>query len=349
LNKKGVMSGVQARERLDSHKLIEEFMILANVAAAEALEAKNAPCIYRIHDQPDSDRIDSASNFLEGFGINLARGNVPKPDVLNSILSKVKDEDHAHLVNEVILRSQSQAVYSPDNCGHYGLALTKYAHFTSPIRRYADLIVHRSLIRAYDLGEGGLTDEESVKIGEIADHISKTERNSMEAERSAVDRFTASYLETRKNQEFSGRISGVTNFGLFVRLDENGADGLVPIRSLPDDYYVHEEKAHALIGRRTGRIFRLCAPVRVMIREADRLTGSCVLEVIDAQKGADIPGFIGPEEMFRPTEKPTRSAGKRPTNRVKGAKITANASKKAPAQRRRKQPPRNIGRSDLKT
>lgn len=295
IDETGTMTGVSLRARYDAHKMIEEFMILANVAAAEALEAKNAPCIYRIHDQPDSERIDNASNFLEGFGLNLAKGNVPKPSVLNSLLKKVEGEDHAHLVNEVILRSQSQAVYSPDNVGHYGLALRKYAHFTSPIRRYADLIVHRSLIRAYGLGEGELTDEESVTIADIADHISKTERNSMEAERSAVDRFTASYLETRGHQEFTGRISGVTNFGLFIRLDENGADGLVPIRSLPKDYYEHNEKAHALIGKRTGRIFRLCAPVKIMIKEADRLTGSCILELVDGERGADIPGFKGSE------------------------------------------------------
>lgn len=306
IDEQGTMTGVALRERFDAHKLIEEFMILANVAAAEALEAKKAPCIYRIHDQPSSERLDSARMFLEGFGLNLAKGNVPKAKVLNSLLDKVKGEDHAHLVNEVVLRSQSQAVYSPDNIGHYGLALTRYAHFTSPIRRYADLIVHRSLIRAYNLGEGGLTKEEEVTLEEIADHISKTERVSMEAERSAVDRFTASYLETRIGAQFSGRISGVTRFGLFVRLLENGADGLVPIRTLPDDYYVHDEAAHALIGRKSRRVFRLCAPVRVTIKEADRLTGSTILNLIDGHAGADIPGFVGPEISHRPSGKPGR-------------------------------------------
>ena len=328
IDETGTMTGVSLRVRLDTHKMIEEFMILANVAAAEALEAKSAPCIYRIHDKPDGDRIDNASNFLEGFGIKLAKGNVPKPEVLNSILKKVEGADHAHLVNEIILRSQSQAVYSPDNVGHFGLALQKYAHFTSPIRRYADLIVHRSIIRAYNLGEGGLTDTETVTIGEIADHISKTERNSMEAERSAVDRFTASYLETRVAHEFTGRISGVTNFGLFVRLDENGADGLVPIRSLPNDYYEHVEKAHALIGKRTGRIFRLCAPVTVAIREADRLTGSCVLQIVNAEKGADIEGFVGPEIMMRPSRKPNSSGRDKPFQTQKGRKDDGKRFKK---------------------
>jgi len=324
----GTMTGVSLRERFDAHKMIEEFMILANVAAAEALESKNAPCIYRVHEQPDSERIDTASSFLEGFGINLAKGNVPKPDILNSILKKVDGEDHAHLVHEVILRAQSRAVYSPDNMGHYGLALNKYAHFTSPIRRYADLIVHRSLIAAYGLGEGGLNDTQAVQIDEIADHITQTERNSMEAERSAVDRFTASYLETRGGQEFTGRISGVTHFGLFVRLDENGADGLVPIKTLPDDFYEHVEAAHALIGKRTGRIFRLCAPIKVTIREADRLTGSCILQVVDAHKGADIPGFIGAEEMFRPNRKPNASGRDKPYQTKKGRKDDGKRFKK---------------------
>jgi ribonuclease R len=186
------------------------------------------------------------------------------------------------------------------------------------------------------LGEGGLRKEEAVQLAEMADHISKTERNSMEAERSAVDRFTASYLETRGGQEFTGRISGVTSFGLFVRLDENGADGLVPIKSLGDDYYEHNEKAHALIGKRKGKVFRLCAPVRVIIKEADRLTGSCILQIVDAHKGADIPGFIGPEEMFRPTEKPTRSGRQKPYQTKKGRKDDGKRFKKGPSAKKKK-------------
>jgi ribonuclease R len=234
--------------------------------------------------------------------------------------------DYAHLVNEIILRSQSQAVYSPDNIGHYGLALDKYAHFTSPIRRYADLIVHRSLITAYKLGEGGLTKEEDILIGDISDQISKTERNSMEAERSAVDRFTASYLESRMMSEFSGRISGVTKFGLFVRLDENGADGLVPIRSLPDDFYIHHEQTHALIGRRTKRVFRLCAPVRVRIREADRLTGSTILDIVNPEMGADIPGFIAPEAQIMDGRK--NGGRNKPFQSQKGRKDNGKKFKK---------------------
>ncbi len=285
----GNMTGVKNRARYESHKLIEEFMILANVAAASALEAKRAPCVYRIHDRPKQEKLDSAREFVETFGLSLPKGGVTKPEQINFLLKKAAEMEYSHLISEVILRTQSQAVYSPDNIGHFGLALTKYAHFTSPIRRYADLLVHRSLIRAYGLGDDGLNDEEAATLESSAEHISQTERTSMEAERGAVDRFTATWLASRIGQNFSGKINGVTRFGLFVTLDENGADGLVPMRSLSNDFYVHDEKQHALVGRRTGRVYRLGAPVMVRIVEADGLTGSSVFEIVGGA-GADLPG-----------------------------------------------------------
>jgi ribonuclease R len=195
------------------------------------------------------------------------------------------------MISEIILRCQAQAVYHPENIGHFGLALDKYAHFTSPIRRYADLIVHRSLIKAYDLGEGELSEVETVKMFEIADHISATERTSAESERNAVDRFTAAYLKDKIGMEFIGRISGVTRFGLFIKLKDTGADGLVPIRSLPSDYYVHDEANHALVGKRTGRVFRLGAPVLVSILEADPITASTVFELVNGEEGAEVAGY----------------------------------------------------------
>lgn len=289
IDENGNMTGVTNRVRYDSHKLIEEFMILANVATAQALEAKKAPCVYRIHDRPKQEKLDSAREFVETFGLSLPKGGVAKPAQINHLLTKAAEMPYSHLISEVILRCQSQAVYSPENIGHFGLALTRYAHFTSPIRRYADLIVHRSLIRAYGLGDGGLDQEESVTLEERAAHISQTERTSMEAERAAVDRFTATWLANRIGETFGGKINGVTRFGLFVTLDENGADGLVPMRSLGGDFFVHEEKQHALIGRRTGRIYRLGAPVRVRIAEADPLTGSSVFELV-GDESADLSG-----------------------------------------------------------
>ncbi len=315
---KNEMAGVAVRERLDAHRLIEEFMILANVAAASALEDKKAPCIYRIHDRPTGDKLMSARSFLEAFGLNLPKEGVSAPKQLNHILLKAKEMKTGFLINEVILRSQAQAVYDPDNIGHFGLALEKYAHFTSPIRRYADLVVHRSLIKAYDLGEGGLSDVEAVKLEEIAQHISMTERASAEAERNAVDRFTASYLKDRIGAQFPGRIGGVTRFGLFVKLEQTGSDGLVPIRTLPSDYYIHDESQHALIGRRTGRIFRLGAPVLVRLVEADPLTGSTLFELINGEAGADIDGYKSkhpvsygePGRGDRGSRPPKRNSGK---------------------------------------
>lgn len=290
IDKNGMMTGVKNRARYDSHKLIEEFMILANVAAAQALELRKASCVYRVHDRPSLEKLNAVREFIESFELSLPKGQVTRPAQINSILQKAKELPFSQLISQVILRSQSQAVYSPENIGHFGLALQKYAHFTSPIRRYADLLVHRSLIRAFDLGPGGLTDEEEATLEEKSEHISQTERTSAEAERASVDRFTAQWMSERIGAEFPGRINGVTRFGLFVTLDENGADGLVPIRSLPDDYYIHDEEQHALIGRKSRRIYRLGAALTVKITEADGLTGSSVFNVVGTD-GADIPGI----------------------------------------------------------
>ena len=290
IDAKGNMIGVKMRTRVDAHKLIEEFMILANVAAASALEAKKAPCVYRIHDRPSADKLDSAREFVESFGLSLPKGQVTQPRQINQILMKAKELPYSHLISTVILRTQAQAVYAPDNIGHFGLALHKYAHFTSPIRRYADLLVHRSLIRAYGLGPGGLDDGEAVRLEQICENISTCERASMTAERSAIDRFAAAYLSTKLGNEFEGVITGVTRFGLFVELKENGADGIVPMRSLPQDFYVHDEKAHALVGRRSVRGFRLGAPVTVMLKEAGGLTGSTVLQRVGHERGGGMPG-----------------------------------------------------------
>ncbi|MFP4314210.1 MAG: ribonuclease R [Alphaproteobacteria bacterium] len=322
IDENGVMSGVKQRVRLDAHKMIEEFMILANVAAAKALEDKKAPCVYRVHDKPGMDKLDSAREFIESFGLSLPKGENIQPAKLNHILAKAAEMPFSHLISQVILRSQSQAVYSTENIGHFGLALQKYAHFTSPIRRYADLLVHRSLVAAHGLpGGGGLSDGEQARLDEIAGHISTTERNSMSAERSAVDRFTAAYLVDKIGAEFTGQISGVTRFGLFVTLDESGADGLVPMKSMSDDFYIHDEDAHALIGRRRKKIYRLGAPVTVRLKEADGITGSTVLELTgESKNGADIPGMNFPKSKKGSQHKaydknPPKRGGKKSHNK----------------------------------
>ena len=288
---KGKVVKVVERERLDSHKLIEEFMIAANVAAAEELQRLKQPCMYRVHDLPNQEKLESLREFLGSLNLNLAKGQVIKPHHFNQILEKVKDTPESHLVSMVVLRSQAQAVYSPDNLGHFGLGLRNYAHFTSPIRRYSDLLVHRALVRGLRLGDGPLPDDQGIpEFVEIGEHISTTERRAAEAERDAVDRFTAAYLADNVGATFSGRINGVTRFGLFVTLDDSGADGLVPISTLPNDYYDHDEARHSLVGRATGRTYRLGEKVEVRLSEADPLTGSMVFHMMGGgEDGAPRP------------------------------------------------------------
>ncbi len=278
----GSVVRVETRERFESHKLIEEFMICANVAAAETLERRHSPCVYRVHDQPTPEKLESLREFLETLDLKLARGQVLRPKDFNRILARVASTPEASMVNEVVLRSQAQAVYDPANIGHFGLALRRYCHFTSPIRRYADLLVHRALIAALDLGGGGGSRIEKSELADISEHISATERRAAAAERDAVDRFTAGYLAERIGSIFSGRVNGVTRFGLFVTLEESGGDGLVPMRSLPDDYYVHDEKHHRLVGRHSGLEYRLGQIVDARLVEANPVTGGLILELAES-------------------------------------------------------------------
>ena len=335
IDDKGNMTGVTKRMRLDSHKLVEEFMILANVAAASALEDKRAPekfpCVYRVHERPSPAKLDSAREFIESFGLSMPKGQVVQPSQINNILQKAATLPYSSLISTVILRTQSQAVYSSNNKGHFGLALERYGHFTSPIRRYADLLVHRSLVAAYGLGKGGIDVGEVARIEEICQHISTTERTSMVAERSAVDRFTAAFLSEHVGAQFEGKITGVTRFGLFVMLDESGADGIVPMRSLPDDYYIHDEAAHALIGRKSRRIFQLGAPVTVKLKEADGLTGSTVLNLVGHEKGAQVPGVeFKPSNAEQEARRNLRNKPSKPQDfqRKKKKKTTPKHKKK---------------------
>jgi len=284
LGEDGHIERIIPRQRLDSHKLIEEFMILANVAAAEALEAKKRPAMYRIHEEPPMDKLEALRQALEGLGYKLARGETIRPDHFTGILAKAEGTDKETLVSTLILRSQSQAKYSPDNPGHFGLALRRYCHFTSPIRRYADLLVHRSLIAGYRLGDGGLSEDEAERFEEIGDHISSTERRAVMAERDAMDRYTTAFLAERTGATFTAKVSGVTRFGLFVTLDETGADGLIPISTIADDYFIHDEVNHALVGERTGLTFTLSDPVVVELVEADTITGGMVFTIIEGGK-----------------------------------------------------------------
>tara|TARA_B100000315_G_scaffold260750_1_gene324790 strand:- start:5708 stop:7963 length:2256 start_codon:yes stop_codon:yes gene_type:complete len=278
LDDQGNVQEVRARLRHDSHKLIEEFMIAANVAAATTLEETKQPCLYRIHDEPPAKNLESYRNFLKSVGFKLAKGQVLMPRHFNQILKKANDGDFFDAISQMTLRSQSQATYTGKNVGHFGLALRRYCHFTSPIRRYADLIVHRALIAGLGLGDGGLG-KEPIDTEELGEHLSVTERRAAVAERDVVDRFSAAYLAGKIGETFSGTVNGVTKFGLFVTLDDTAADGLVPIRSLSDDYYEFDEKRMALKASRSKQVFHLGMKVEVVLKEANPVSGSLVLEI----------------------------------------------------------------------
>ncbi len=289
LGEDGKVASIAYRDRLESMKLIEEFMVLANVAAAEALEHKRTPLIYRVHDTPSKEKLFAFSDFLRTLNITFAKGQVVQPGVFNRILSTAKGTPHEAVMNDVVLRSQAQAIYHPANIGHFGLNLAKYAHFTSPIRRYADLIVHRALIRAFDLGEGGLTDREIAHLSATAEHITMTERRAMAAERDSTDRYVAAFMEDRIGQTFDARVTGVTRFGLFVRLAGTGAEGLIPIRNLGADFFHHDEKRQALVGSRTHVSYGMGAPLAVKLLEAAPLTGGLRFSLADGSGGEDRP------------------------------------------------------------
>lgn len=316
MNEDGNVEAITVRERLDSHKLIEEFMITANVAAAEALGDRKQPCMYRIHDQPSMGKMEALRDFLDSVNIKFPKGQVVRADNFNGILAKVANTPKSDLVNTVILRSQAQAAYHPENIGHFGLNLRHYCHFTSPIRRYSDLLVHRALIRGYKLGEGGLEEDHRDFI-EAGTHISSTERRAATAERDATDRFTASFMVSRIGQELGGRITGVTRFGLFVELTESGADGLIPISTLPDDYYRHDEKSHCLRGDNTGQEYTLGQSLQVVLREAQPVTGGIILSLTGENAST---GKSGARKRYGMGANKPRKKGRNPRGKDKKQK-----------------------------
>ena len=283
----GSLDLVYIPPRLDAHRLVEDFMIMANVAAAETLESLQTPLIYRVHDEPSAEKLRAFGEVLASIGFKMTLQGALRPEFFNRILLKIEGSQHQAFVNDIVLRSQAQAEYSSGNYGHFGLNLRKYAHFTSPIRRYADLIVHRALINGLKLGPDGLNSETISKLPEIAASISAAERRAMHAERETIDRLIANHLAGQIGTEFAGRISGVTRSGLFIKLDDNGADGFIPAATIGKDYYRYDEAKHSLIGQQGSKTFRLGDKIRVKLVEASPVAGALRFAVLTEEKYAD--------------------------------------------------------------
>jgi ribonuclease R len=281
LSEAGKVTSVNFVERLDAHRLIEDCMVLANVAAAETLIARKMPLLFRVHEEPAPEKLDALREVAQAAGFTLAKGQVLHTAHLNRLLHAARGTDHAEIINMSTLRSMTQAYYAPEHLGHFGLSLRSYAHFTSPIRRYADLVVHRALISAHGWGKDGLAGPEIEALEQTAQHISETERRSMMAERDTNDRYLAAFLSERLGDEFTGRISGIARFGVFVKLDETGADGLVPMRALGQEYFHFDRDSATLMGAETGRVIGLGQRVTVRLVEAAPVSGGLAFDLVE--------------------------------------------------------------------
>lgn len=323
LDEAGKVTGVRVPERLDAHKLIEEFMIQANVAAAELLEAKKTPCLYRVHDAPGAAKFEGLRAFLKSLNISIATQSSLRPADFNKILARAEGDASEQLINEMVLRSQAQAEYTPDNIGHFGLNLSRYAHFTSPIRRYADLLVHRALLTAYGLGDQDALAAGQDVLARMGDHLSGTERRAMLAERETTDRLVAAFLSDKVGARFDGRITGVVGAGLFVRLAETGADGFVPVAQLGADYFSFDEAHQRLVGSATGITFQLGDAVEVRLVEVAPLAGSLRFEMLSDGKSGK------PLNQRGRAGKGAKRGGKKPGTSPKRSQSPASHARKA--------------------
>jgi ribonuclease R len=320
LDDDGEVTSVNFKDRLDAHKLIEEFMVLANVAAAETLIAKKTDLLFRVHEEPSPEKLEALREVANASGLQLAKGQVLQTAHLNRLLEQARDTDHAELVNISTLRSMTQAYYNPDNFGHFGLALKSYAHFTSPIRRYADLIVHRALVSSHGWGNDGLSPWDREHLAETAKQISDTERRSMVAERDTTDRYLAAFLSERMGAELHGRVAGIAKFGIFVKLDETGADALVPIRTLGAEYFDFDTESQTLMGSKSGTIIGLGQRAVVKLAEAAPVTGGLTAELISLDERT-MPR--GPSRgRGKPTRRKVGSAKKKAAKTARKVKRT---------------------------
>ena len=303
LDEQGKIVEIAIRERLDAHRLVEDYMIVANVAAARMLESKKSPVIYRVHETPSREKLIALKDYLKSFDMSFAMGQVIKPSVFNNLIEQVDDELLLPLVMEQILRSQTQAYYGHTNMGHFGLSLGSYAHFTSPIRRYADLIVHRALVSACKLEQpepensaipefSGLSSEEAGRLELISEKISKLERRAMKAEWETIDRYISAHLADRIGEVVKCRITGVQNFGFFATVEDLGGDGLVPVRTLGAERFDYDEAKQQLTGMDSGTTYNVGQKIELRLVEANAATGSLLFEL--AEGANHMPGRPAP-------------------------------------------------------
>ena len=324
----GSIASITVKERYDAHKLIEEFMVQANVAAAEALAQNNVTSIVRIHEPPSQEKVDALSDFLPVLGLSWTKGARPSTKRLNGLLGQADAAELTEVVGMAVLRSQSQAYYGLEGKGHFGLNLTHYGHFTSPIRRYADLVLHRALIKLFNFGDDGTTKREESRLKETAEHISDTERRAMAAERDAKDRYIAQYLENKIGAEFPARISGVTKIGLFITLDETGADGLIPARTLGQEYFQFNETERSLVGEDTGGTYRFGRRVSVRLISANSVTGGMIFEMLSPPEKGSKPSRSGHGRNRKFNGKKHKSGRKSGRSGVKNKKSTKSKGRR---------------------
>ena len=311
LDEKGRIASIAPRDRLDAHRLVEDFMIAANVAAARALEAKKAPVMYRVHEPPSREKLVALKDYLSTFGIEFALGQVIKPGTFNRIIERVGEGDGREEIMEQLLRTQMQARYGPERLGHFGLALATYGHFTSPIRRYADLLVHRGLVKAYNLGEGALPQGDEERFEQIGEQISMLERRAMEAERETIDRYVAAFLADQVGQLVECRITGVQPFGFFATVEDLGGDGLILAKDLGQEYFRYDEGAKQLVGEETGEAYHIGQRLTLRLAEANPVSGSLRFELPEGSYG----GRSAPAPMRRDRVRRGRPANIRHSNR----------------------------------
>ena len=293
LSDEGDVLSVAYKERLEAHKLVEEFMVMANVCAAETLEVKNSECLYRVHDEPSLEKLDALRSVANAAALPLVKAQRLKTSHLNRLLRSAKGSNDAEVINMTVLRTMQQAYYSPVNLGHYGLDIRQYTHFTSPIRRYADLVVHRALIGAHGWGDDGLCITDKDRLKEIGEWISKTERRSLLAERDTTDRYLAAYLSERQGDIFEGHVAGIAKFALFVKLLETGGDGIIPLGRLDREYWIYDDRSNTLTGKESGRLIAIGMPCKVTVVEANRTTGGLTLDMIELDGKPLLKAAIG--------------------------------------------------------